>query len=489
MFKKACFLGCLGLFASPASAALMATQVTSGLATPMYATHAPGDPDGLYIALRSGGIVRLDLTDPGAPVTPVLTIGSLNTAGEGGLLGLAFHPDYENNGHFYVYVTTAGSSGSVMTSEIRRYTNGGGPESRLDLLKFGQPQANHNGGWIGFNPQAQGSAASNLYIMSGDGGGTDDNDAGHTAGTGNAQDLTSNLLGKVLRINVDGDDFPADTARNYAIPGDNPFVNIAGDDEIFAYGLRNPFRASFDRQTGDLYIGDVGQTAREEIDLIPNTSTGGENFGWRLREGDIATPTGGVGGPEPADYVAPLYDYLHGSGDFAGNSVTGGVLYRGPVSELQGKYVFGDYISDNLWAFDPADPDGTVQRLNDLIAGGAAIDDPVAFAEDAAGNLYIVDLAGEIFLISAVPIPGDTDGDGDVDDSDLGTTLANYTGPIGAAGGKSPAQGDTDNDGDVDDSDLGTALTNYTGPIAPVPEPASIALLSAAGLLLARRRR
>src|SRR5206468_5011873 len=143
-------------------------------------------------------------------------------------------------------------------------------------------------GWLGFGPDGF------LYISSGDGGGADDADVGHTPGTGNGQDITENLLGKILRIDVRGDDFPADPARNYAIPSDNPFRNVAGDDEIWTWGLRNPWRASIDRQTGDLYIGDVGQDSCEEIDVQPAASAGGENYGWRLREGLIQEPTSGI---------------------------------------------------------------------------------------------------------------------------------------------------------------------------------------------------
>lgn len=177
--KKWCLSGLLGLAVLPAGAELMATQVATGLNAPMFATHAPGDPDGLYIALRAGGIVRLDLTNPGAGVAPFITIPNVSTNFEGGLLGLAFHPDYENNGYFYVNVTV----NSTTATEIRRYTSGGGAASELDLLQFTQPQANHNGGWIGFNPVAGVGKSSELYIMTGDGGGSDDNDANHTPGS------------------------------------------------------------------------------------------------------------------------------------------------------------------------------------------------------------------------------------------------------------------------------------------------------------------
>src|SRR5690606_35516870 len=132
--------------------------------------------------------------------------------------------------------------------------------------------------------------------------------------------------------------------RNYAIPPDNPFVGVTGDDEIWAYGLRNPFRAGFDRLTGDLWIGDVGQQTREEIDFQPAGSPGGENYGWRLREGSIATPTGGVGGPPPPDHVEPVFDYAR----TMGSTVIGGTVYRGPIAGLRGRYVFGDFGSSRI---------------------------------------------------------------------------------------------------------------------------------------------
>jgi glucose/arabinose dehydrogenase len=245
---------------------------------------------------------------------------------------------------------------------------------------------------------------SQLYITTGDGGASNDTGPGHTLGSGNAQDTTNNLLGKVLRIDVDGDDFVTDENRNYAIPDSNPFVGVRGDDEIWSYGLRNPFRASFDRATGDFYIADVGQNAREEINFQAAASAGGQNYGWRIREGSIPTP--GVGGDAPPGAIDPIYDYLHGSGSFEGNSVTGGYLYRGPVTELQGLYVFADFISDHIWAFDPADPAGSIMVLDDaLLPNVGSIDSVAGFGEDAAGNLYIVDIGGEIFRVVAAPIP------------------------------------------------------------------------------------
>ena len=353
---------------TPAAAQPSFERVITGLSNPLFVTNAPGRADELFVVEKGGTVRSFDLSTMTLGAGPFLSIPDTDTASEGGLLGLAFHPDFATNGRLYVNVTVdnggvnVGGATSPFSTRIREYTVsnpltdtavGSGP---TEILSFAQPQANHNGGWIGFKP---GDTGANLYIASGDGGASNDAGNGHTPGIGNAQDLTDNLLGKILRINVDGDDFAADPNRNYAIPTTNPYApggssGLTGDDEIFAYGLRNPFRASFDRLTGDLYLGDVGQGAREEIDLILTDSTGGENFGWRLREGDVQTP--GVGGPTPADYVAPIYDYTRGTGDFEGRSVTGGVLYRGPVAELQGMYVFGDFVNARIWAFDPRRP-------------------------------------------------------------------------------------------------------------------------------------
>ena len=484
-------------------AAFVTTRVASGLSSPMYATHAPGRSDELFIVERGGAIKVLDKTTGIVNPAPFLNITDTDTFFEGGLLGLAFHPDYASNGKFYINVTTAPIvAGTDLTTRIREYTvtnpltDPTANPTPNEVLSIGQPAGNHNGGWIGFSPTDTGN---NLYIMTGDGGSGNDNGTGHTPGTGNAQDITNNLLGKVLRINVDGDDFVGDDTRDYAIPtGDgaagNPFVGVTGDDEIWAYGLRNPFRASFDRNTGDLYIGDVGQGAREEIDFQPASSTGGENYGWRLREGDIPTPAGGIGGPEPVGHVGPIYDYpSFGSGNFTGDSVTGGLLYRGPVTELQGKYIFADFVDQHIWSFDPADPDGTVARINaDFDPALGSINSIAAITEDTAGNLYFVDLNGEVFRVN---IPGDINADGFVGIDDLNVILANWNQSVGLA---NHAQGDIAGNGDafVGIDDLNIVLANWNTGVPPppdtsahIPEPATAVILFGGTLTLCLRRR
>jgi glucose/arabinose dehydrogenase len=390
-------------------------RVATGLSRPVFATSPPGDATRLFIVEQfsgnTGRVRILRLATGELLATPFLSLVGVSTGNEQGLLGLAFHPDYASNGHFYVNFTNA-----TGTTVIRRYSEDTDPDradpaSATAVLEIGQPQGNHNGGWIGFGPDGF------LYVATGDGGGSNDNDGGHTAGIGNSQDTTENLLGKVLRIDVDGDDFPQDPDRNYAIPADNPFVGGPGDDEIWLYGLRHPWRLSFDRETGDLYIGDVGQGSREEIDVQPAGRPGGTNYGWRLREGTIATPGEGVGGPRPPGAVDPIYEYLHGTGDTQGFAVTGGVVYRGPALSLRGRYLFADYLTSRIWSLrwdgsDPLDFDGT--NFSEFVDWGdspsfqpdqGTLAEISSFGEDAQGNLYIASLLGDVFRVTALPPP------------------------------------------------------------------------------------
>ena len=388
-------------------------RLVSGLSRPVFAASPPGDKDRLFIVEQhSGKIVILDLKTSSLLPNPLLTISDISTSGEQGLLGLAFHPDYSDNGFFYINFTDSGGD-----TNIHRYhvssgePNSADPDSKHVILQIQQPQANHNGGWVGFGPDGY------LYISSGDGGGGNDNGANHTLEIGNAQDITDNLLGKILRINVDNDDFPDDPDRNYGIPSDNPFVAIIGDDEIWAYGLRNPWRMSFDRLTGDLYIGDVGQNTREEINFQSSSSSGGVNYGWRLREGTIATPTGGVGGDPPSGAINPVYDYNHGAGPFEGRSVTGGYVYRGSIPSLNGHYVFADFVTEQICSIQIDRNTGEmvenslIDRTTEFAPETEIINQISGFAEDEAGNLYIIDLSGEIFVLKNTAPVLDNTGD------------------------------------------------------------------------------
>ncbi|QDT01588.1 PQQ-dependent sugar dehydrogenase [Adhaeretor mobilis] len=413
-------------------------RVASGLTLPLYAGAPAGDTERLFIAEQyhnsdDARIKILDLTTGVVQATPFIELTGLATGGEQGLLGVAFDPDYANNGHFYVNVTTDAGSGDT---HIRRYTaDGPNPltatsaslSSQHEILSFNQPQGNHNGGWIGFSPNDD-----HLYIATGDGGSGNDSGTGHTANIGNAQDITNNLLGKMLRVDVNGDDFIGDATRNYAVPADNPFVNATGDDEIWSYGLRNPYRSSFDRATGDLWIGDVGQGQREEVDYQPADSTGGENYGWRLREGDIATP--GVGGPKPPGNVDPIHDYTRGNGALQGTTVIGGHVYRGPVEHFQGHYLFSDIGSGNIWKLDPdaIDPSASVTRINnDLTPDAGSLSQISSFGEDDAGNLYLTARGGNVFRVTSASQDaiwnGDDAGAGAVGNGTTWVSDANWT--------------------------------------------------------------
>ena len=376
-------------------------RVVSGLSSPIFVTYAPGDADRLFIVLQGGQIRIFDLTTNTLKPTPFITVPEVLSGGERGLLGLAFHPDYQNNGLFYVNFTDNTGGDTRITQFSRLTDDTADATSGVKLLEFDQPQSNHNGGWIEFGPDGF------LYIATGDGGGAGDTGSGHTTGTGNAQDTTNNLLGKMLRIDVNGDDFPSDPERNYAIPTDNPFVGTASDDEIFMYGLRNPWRCSFDRLTRDLWIGDVGQNTVEEISFRSATVPGGQNYGWRNREGTLGSqPAGGS--------IDPIYQYFHGSGAGQGFSITGGNVYRGPIAALNGHYFFSDYVLGQIRSlrFDGT-LDETDYNGNNVVGfvnwnlqtnyTAGSINNPSSFGEDFAGNLYVCDLSGgEVFKLVAI---------------------------------------------------------------------------------------
>ncbi len=373
---------------------ITAVLVTSNLDAPLYVTHAPGDFDRIFIVEQPGTIRIVDISEnpPVLQAAPFLDIRSRvrDMAFEQGLLGLAFHPDYQSNGFFYVNYTGPGDNTRISRFQVSAGApNDADEASEFIVLAIAQPQPNHNGGWIEFGPDGF------LYIASGDGGGGGDEDDGHTPETGNAQDTTDNLLGKILRIDVDGTNAPS---GNYGIPIDNPFVGIAGDDEIWAYGLRNPWRNSFDRLTGDLYITDVGQADWEEINFQPGDSAGGENWGWRCREG---AHDFNFGDDCPSQTLLdPIHEYFHDTPPFP-CSITGGEVYRGcAMPELQGTYFFADYCTHRIWSFRYT---GTVKELADrtaeLASSGASITSISSFGHDAEGELYICSLDHGVFKI------------------------------------------------------------------------------------------
>ena len=391
----------------PATGQTSGVRVATGLSAPLFGTAPRGDNNRLFFVEQgvagTGRVRVLDLNTQS--ISTFLTVTGLTTGGERGLLGLAFDPDYAKNGYFYTYSSHASFVGGNHQSEVRRWSVLGDPatsnqadaSSASLLLSFTQPFSNHNGGWISFNPT---TTDPYLYIASGDGGSGGDP-------FNNAQDTTSNLLGKMLRIDVSGDDFPGSSTANYAIPPSNPFVGTAGDDEIWAYGLRNPWRNSFDRETGDLFIADVGQDLREEIDFQPADSPGGENYGWRVMEGFGCYDNSQTGGNPPCNdpsFTAPVYQYTHGSGAFQGFSVTGGYVYHGSVDQYEGLYFFADFGTNNIWTLDPtaANPGATVVRRNtELPTSAGSYNGIASFAEDGNGELYIVSLNnGSVHRIS-----------------------------------------------------------------------------------------
>lgn len=357
----------------------MATRVVAGLSSPLDLQPAPSDRTRLFVVEQAG---RIRVIRSNALVaTPFLDISArLTSGGERGLLGLAFHPQYASNGRLYVNYTDRG--GDTRISEFRAPTPGGDTAdaaSERELMFVRQPFSNHNGGGLAFGPDGF------LYIGLGDGGSGGDPQ-------GNAQNLGTRL-GKMLRIDVNG-------AAPFAVPPDNPFVGRAGAlPEIWAFGLRNPWRFSFDRGTGDLYIGDVGQGALEEIDVGLASRRGGENYGWNTMEGSRCySPSSNC---NMSGLTQPVTDY----GRSDGFSVTGGVVYRGcRMPGYAGQYFYADYGSGMIRSF-RLDAGRAIEARDwtATISGTSrAIRNPSSFGVDADGEIYIVDYDGEIHRIEPV---------------------------------------------------------------------------------------
>ncbi len=394
------FAGCTE---AVAETPLTTVRAASGLSQPLYVTHAPGDRDRVFI-VEQGGRIKI-LRDGLILPIPFLNISSLiSSGGERGLLGLAFHPQHAVNGYFFVNYTDP--SGHTV---IARFRASADPDvadagSALPVIRILQSDANHNGGWMDFGPDGL------LYIATGDGGASFDTGSGHTFETGNAQDTTDNLLGKLLRIDINDDDFPDEPQRQYAIPPDNPFAGVTGDDEIWSYGLRNPWRCAFDSQTGDLYIADVGQAAWEEINVQPASSVGSENYGWRCMEGSACTGRTGCICFD-SSLTAPIHQYSHG-GAPTRCSISGGEVYRGnAIPDLRGTYFFADFCSNQIWSlrYNGTTVDDLRDRTTELAPGnGLSILNIASFGRNADGELYLCDLSGgEIYKIipDGPPIP------------------------------------------------------------------------------------
>lgn len=376
-------LATLALAPSTPAQALTTELFAQGFSAPVFITQAPGDMDRFFIVEQAGRIriVNNGVTNP----TPFLDLrsaagGPVQSGGERGLLGLAFHPDYANNGRFFVNYTGLPSGHTfVVEYNVTANPDVASPTAIGTIIQVNQDFSNHNGGCIHFGPDGK------LYVGMGDGGsGNDPNNR--------AQSQTSNL-GKMLRFDVDIP-YPH-------IPVDNPFVGPGGyNDEIWHVGLRNPWRWSFDRQTGDMYICDVGQNAWEELDFAP-AATGGLNFGWRCMEGLACTGLSGCTCNSPA-LTLPFHVFSHAGGNCSG---TGGYIYRGnAIPSLDGTYFFADYCSSRIWSivYDPVT--GMASQLTDRTvelrpAAPNTISSIVSFGEDHEGELYIVEQGGQIWKI------------------------------------------------------------------------------------------
>lgn len=357
----------------PAPPAIRLEPLNASLIQPVHVTHAPGDPVHLYIVEQRGVVRVYDLEADALLDHFFLDLRSqVSTGFERGLLSIVFHPDFPENGYFYVNFTDRGGNTQVVRYTASPNRLQADPRSAKRILQAQQPAANHNGGAMAFGPDGY------LYIAMGDGGAAGDP-------WNNAQNPMS-LLGKLLRIDVDGGD-------PYAIPETNPFAGHSGvAAEIWALGLRNPWRFSFDRLTGDLYIADVGQSAWEEIHFQPAASPGGENYGWNRMEGAHCYPPGRRCDAEA--YVYPVAEYPNRRD--VGCSITGGHVYRGSaVPELQGFYLFSDWCTGSIWAMSTAPAAAYApHQLGpvEMWPYELILETPyqiTSFGEDLAGELYV----------------------------------------------------------------------------------------------------
>jgi glucose/arabinose dehydrogenase len=371
-------LGC-ALVAVPASARPQASfglaKVADGLRSPVYVTSAPGDKR-LFVVEQEGTIRTVSKGKVAAK--PYADIRSaVSAGGERGLLSVAFHPKFASNGRLYVYFTNKSGNEEIWELHARKGAASIRPGHRK-LLEIADTEGNHNGGQLQFGPDGM------LYFGDGDGGGGGDQHGEH----GNGQN-PGVLLGKLGRIDVD----TRTDGKPYGIPKDNPFVGQAGwAPEIWALGLRNPWRFSFDRANGDLWIGDVGQNEWEEVDHLKR-GVGGINFGWNRYEGrhDFASDTPLAGG----QLRTPVAEYSHSDGC----SITGGYVYRGPkIAGLSGRYVYADYCSNKMWTLATS---GGAPRDVSSVASAAGAKAIVSFGQDGSGILYVCSAEGQLYRFVA----------------------------------------------------------------------------------------
>jgi len=361
-------LGFILLWSALASAqSIQLVPIANNLSRPLFLTYSP-DGSGRLFIVEQGGTIRI-WQGGRLLAEPFLDVSNLvSCCGERGLLGLAFHPDFRQNNLFFINYTNR--NGHTVIARYRANGNRAETNSAQILLTIEQPYANHNGGMIAFGPDGM------LYIGVGDGGsGGDPLNAGQRLDT---------LLGKILRIDVNR----GEGNRAYAIPPDNP-VLAGRRSEIWSYGWRNPWRFSFDRQTGDMWVADVGQNAVEEINLQPASSKGGENYGWRIMEGDRC-----FNPPQNCrreGLIMPVLTYTHDQG----RSVTGGYRYRGnAMPAFRGAYFYADYVSGRIWA---AVPQGDRWQSREVLKTELNIS---SFGEDEQGELYVIDHRGTVYRMT-----------------------------------------------------------------------------------------
>jgi glucose/arabinose dehydrogenase len=360
----ACSQGSAVITNAPPSGAVSLEPVASGFDNPVYVTHAGWGKD-LYVVEKTG---KVKILENGTTVraTAFLDLaGGLDTNGERGLLSIAFHPKYATNNFVYAYYTAQNGDLTISRFTVNPATKVAG--NKLDVLVVPHPRGNHNGGQLQFGPDGY------LYIGTGDGGGGGDPDRN------GSNKLT--LLGKMLRIDVDKND----PGLPYGIPDGNPFKTSGGAKEVWAYGLRNPWRFSFDRSTGDLWIGDVGQGKFEEVNVTPKGSSAPRNYGWNTTEGKSCYEASTC---DKTGIDLPILDYGRGAGD---TSITGGYVYRGMASpKIAGKYIYADFSSGRIWS---------LSRSGETISNALEVDtaDNVSsFGEGADGELYVVALGGKV---------------------------------------------------------------------------------------------
>lgn len=441
-----------------AGTTLTTQVVASGLTQPVMVKSPPGDFQRLFVVER-GGRVRL-IKDGVLQATPFIDLTSevQSTDAERGMLDIAFDPNYASNGYFYLrYTEGPDPIPPLGRTRVKRFTRSANPDvanaaSGHSILFLASTQGFHIGGSIDFGRDGL------LYITVGDG-----------ALNNNAQDING-LYGKILRIDVSGDDFPGNADSNYRIPAGNPFAGaVPGADEVWALGLRNPFRTAFDRITGALWIGDVGGGSFEEIDFQP-LGVGGRNYGWPCKEASMCVPTQPSCSCSDPTLVPPIFEYDHNNGECA---ITGGRVYRGcAIPDLDGTYFTADYCSGKIWSFRY---NGSVitelnpNRASELDPPSATINTIVGFGEDARGELYICDLGGEIFKIVPATPPTDSNANGVPDSCEF-------------------MVGDVNRNGVVNVADLLAVITNwgtcFACPADIAPNPTGNGVIDVADLLL-----